>query len=137
MGKYPLIYFVKKFCFILQMTNQREFIFVYNAKGGKLNYVIDTIHKYVSPSTYDCNLCQITYDLKMKKAWKEFINDTPHLFKFFHLEELVDFGLEAYRNQLPICFEKIGNKYEVLINRDEMNAFKDEFELINLINQKL
>ena len=108
------------------MTSQREFIFVYNAKGGKLNYILDTIHKYVSPNTYDCNLCQITYDLKMKKAWKDFIHKTPHIFKFLHLEELREFGLERYENQLPICVEKIGNEFELLINKDEMNAFKDE-----------
>tara|TARA_Y100001936_G_C15744254_1_gene492639 strand:- start:9 stop:368 length:360 start_codon:yes stop_codon:yes gene_type:complete len=119
------------------MNNQREFIFVYNAKGGKLNYILDTIHKYASPSTYNCKLCQITYDFKMKKSWKNFINKTPHIFKFLHLEDLKEFGLEEYKNHLPMCVEKIGNKFELLINKDEMNAFKDEFDLINSINQKL
>ena len=119
------------------MNAKREFFFVYNAKGGKLNYILDTVHKYASPSTYDCNLCHITHDLKMRKAWKKFIQNSPHLFRFLHLEELEEFGLEDFKGQLPICVEKIENKYEVLINKDEMNSFKDEFELINSVTQKL
>lgn len=46
------------------MNNKRNIIFIYNAKGGQWNYLIDTLHKYLSPKTYECNLCQITYDLK-------------------------------------------------------------------------
>ena len=53
--------------------NSKNIIFVYNAKGGKWNYILDTVHKYASPSTYDCNLCKITYNLKMRGAWKKFI----------------------------------------------------------------
>ena len=119
------------------MSNKKNIIFIYNAKGGQWNYLIDTLHKYLSPKTYECNLCQITYDFKMKKAWKDFINNTPHIFKFLHLEELEEYGLEAYRDQLPICVEKLGNQFGVLINKDEMNKFKDEFELINSIIEKL
>ena len=50
------------------MNSKRNIIFVYNAKGGKWNYILDTVHKYASPSTYECNLCKITHDLKMKEA---------------------------------------------------------------------
>ena len=90
----------------MPMTKQKEIYFIYNAKGGKWNYIVDTVHKYVSPSTYECSLCQITYDLKMKKAWKDFVEKTPHKFYFLHSEELSDHGLEKYENQLPICLEK-------------------------------
>ena len=47
------------------MNSNRNIIFVYNAKGGKWNYILDTVHKYASPSTYECNLCKITHDLKI------------------------------------------------------------------------
>ena len=68
------------------MSNKKNIIFIYNAKGGQWNYLIDTLHKYLSPKTYECNLCQITYDLKMRKAWKDDIEESPHDFKFLHLE---------------------------------------------------
>ena len=78
------------------MIKKKEIYFVYNAKGGKWNYIVDTIHKYASPSTYECNLCQITHDLKMRKTWKDFVEKTPHQLHFLHSEELNDFGLENH-----------------------------------------
>ena len=66
------------------MTNKRKLIFIYNAKGGKWNYIVDTLHKYISPKTYECKLCQITYDLKMRTTWREFVKNSPHEFIFLH-----------------------------------------------------
>ena len=83
--------------------NNKNIIFVYNAKGGKWNYILDTVHKYASPSTYDCNLCKITHDLKMRETWKKFIESSPHNFKFLHSEELEEFNLLNYKDELPIC----------------------------------
>ena len=137
MEKFHLIFFVKRFYFILLMTKQKEIYFIYNAKGGKWNYIVDTVHKYVSPSTYECNLCQITYDLKMKKAWKDFVEKTPHKFHFLHLEELSDHGLEKYKNQLPICLEKNSIEIKIIIDKETMDKFKKEFDLINNLNKLL
>ena len=137
MAKYPQTYFVKKFYSILQMNSKRNIIFVYNAKGGKWNYILDTVHKYASPSTYECNLCKITHDLKMKEAWKKFIESSPHNFKFLHLEELEEYNLLDYKNDLPICVEKNSGEYKILINKDQMNKYKDEFELINILEKIL
>tara|TARA_B100000902_G_scaffold94969_1_gene97815 strand:+ start:2675 stop:3052 length:378 start_codon:yes stop_codon:yes gene_type:complete len=120
------------------MNKKKNIIFVYNAKGGKWNYIIDTAHKYVSPSTYECNLCQITYDLKMKKPWRKYVENSPHDLKFLHEEELDQYGLSQYKDQLPICLERIDDKkYEILITKEEMNHFKDEFDLINSLDRKL
>ena len=112
------------------MNNKKKLIFIYNAKGGQWNYLIDTLHKYLSPKTYECNLCQITYDLKMRKAWKDFIEESPHDYKFLHLEELSEFGLENFINDLPICLEEMNGKHNVLIDKNEMNSFQNEHELI-------
>ncbi len=137
MAKYLQTYFVRKFCFILQMNSKRNIIFVYNAKGGKWNYILDTVHKYVSPRTYECNLCKITHDLKMKEAWKKFIESSPHNFKFLHLDELEEYNLLNYKNDLPICFEENSGEYKILINKEQMNKYKDEFELINILEKIL
>ena len=137
MAKYLQTCFVRKFCSILRMNSKRNIIFVYNAKGGKWNYILDTVHKYASPSTYECNLCKITHDLKMKEAWKKFIESSPHNFKFLHLEELEKYNLLDYKNDLPICIEENNNEYKLLINKDQMNKYKDEFELINILEKIL
>jgi len=38
-----------------------ELILVNNAKNGVFNKAIDFAHKIVSPQTYECSLCSITY----------------------------------------------------------------------------
>ena len=73
----------------------------------------------------------------MRKAWKDFIDESPHNYKFLHLEEMSDFGLEGYINELPICLEELNGKYNVLIDKNEMNSFKNEFELIESLKTKL
>ena len=137
MAKYLQTCFVRKFCSILLMNSNRNIIFVYNAKGGKWNYILDTVHKYASPSTYECNLCKITHDLKMKEAWRKFIESSPHHFKFLHSEELEEYNLLNYKNDLPICVEEISGEYKILINKDQMNKYKDEFDLINILEKIL
>ena len=137
MAKYLQTYFVRRFCSILQMNSKRNIIFVYNAKGGKWNYILDTVHKYASPSTYECNLCKITHDLKMKEAWRKFIESSPHHFKFLHLEQLEEYNLLNYKNDLPICFEENSGEYKILINKEQMNKYKNEFELINILEKIL
>ena len=97
----------------------------------------DTFHKYVSPRTYACSLCQITYDLKMKKSWKDFVEKTPHIFYFLHSEELSDHGLKKYENQLPICLEKNSKEFKIIIDKETMDTFKKEFDLINNLNKLL
>ena len=119
------------------MNSNRNIIFVYNAKGGKWNYILDTVHKYASPSTYECNLCKITHDLKMKEAWRKFIENSPHNFKFLHSEELEEYNLLNYKNDLPICVEENSGEYKILINKDQMNKYKDEFDLINILEKIL
>ena len=45
------------------LNKKRKFIFIYNAKGGKWNSTLDLVHKYVSPRTYKCSLCKITFNI--------------------------------------------------------------------------
>jgi hypothetical protein len=39
----------------------QELLFVYNADAGLVTGLLDTLHKVLSPSTYSCSLCAITY----------------------------------------------------------------------------
>lgn len=50
-----------------------QLIFVYNANSGKLNALMDSAHKVVSPSTYQCRLCDLTFDVfKENELWIRF-----------------------------------------------------------------
>ena len=60
-----------------------------------------------------------------------------HDYKFLHLEELSEFGLENFINDLPICLEEMNGKHNVLIDKNEMNSFQNEHELIENLKAKL
>ncbi|MFX1532303.1 MAG: hypothetical protein ACFFBC_14395, partial [Promethearchaeota archaeon] len=57
--------------------NEKKLVFVYNAdSGGFITGLKDTLHKTFRKSTYQCNLCQVTFGaFGMKKEWKNFVND--------------------------------------------------------------
>ncbi len=49
-----------------------ELQFIYNAKSGWFNSIFDTVHKMISPESYECNLCKLTHDsFTEKKKFKE------------------------------------------------------------------
>ena len=123
MEKFHLIFFVKRFYFILLMTKQKEIYFIYNAKGGKWNYIVDTVHKYVSPNTYECNLCQITYDLKMKRAWKDFIE------KKKPTKKKID-SIKKQKKCLSLIDKQCDFVYDKNLNGDT-DGFKFDFIKIN------
>ena len=90
-----------------------------------------------SPSTYDCNLCGISFGLGgMKKGWKHYIEDLPLPVVFLHRDE---FTKEYPNAQKEFPSTWIANKEELnlLISAEEMNVPKTLEELIKLTNEKL
>ena len=73
----------------LEMKNsETELILVYNADSGLFNQIKDSLHKVVAPSTYQCNLCALTYGKVRKKTeWKVFIENLEIPAKFLHRDE--------------------------------------------------
>ena len=62
-----------------------ELVFVYNAPDGVIAALGDMIHKIVSPSTYPCSLCAVTYGaVAMRRDWKTYLARLPHRIKFYH-----------------------------------------------------
>ena len=76
-----------------------KIIFVYNADSGIINTVKDYFHKIVKPSTYQCNLCSLTFDnLGMKKGWKTFVDDLEPEIEFLHKDEFFKKKVEDVRS---------------------------------------
>ena len=62
-----------------------KLIFVYNANAGIAAGIFDSIHKTISPATYPCSLCAITYGaVRMNPKWKAWLNAQPFDSKFYH-----------------------------------------------------
>lgn len=66
----------------------KKCIFVYNAKSGKWNAYLDSVHKLLSPSTYACKLCALTYGLwSENEKWKAFRQNSSVEMEFLHTDE--------------------------------------------------
>jgi hypothetical protein len=109
-----------------------ELIFVYNANGGLLNSLFDAGHKLLSPSTYACNLCALTYGALTERAeWKAFRVSSPHTFRFLHKDEFEsEFEGEF---QYPIVL-KNGDEMETLVSTQEVEALGSLEDLIEMIS---
>ena len=118
-------------------NSKSEIIFVYNAKGDIFSSVADTIHKIVSPKTYQCNLCAITYGIAtMKTDWKTFIDNLPIEVEFLHKDEFQN----KYPNekiQFPVALIKNQNKIKTLISSVEINKCNSIDDLKKLVNEKI
>lgn len=93
-------------------------VFVYNADGGLFNSLADRAHKILSPQTYQCNLCSLTYsNFGMKKEWKEFLSRLELPMEFLHRDEFeAQYGMEE--TPLPAIFKKVKDELEVWINAE-------------------
>ena len=119
------------------MSEKSKLVFVYNADGGAINGIKDYFHKLFSPSTYDCNLCGISFGLGgMKKGWKNYIEELPLPVEFLHRDEFNKEFPNAQK-EFPSAWVKGTDKLELLISGEEMNIPKTLEELISLTNEKL
>ncbi len=108
-----------------------ELIFIYNAKSGIGNAFIDWAHKIISPKTYDCNLCSITYNnLGKEIKWKEFLNNINAHSRFYYINHLKELDFVDEKTELPCVFIKEDQEYKLIINSDHINSFKNVDELI-------
>ena len=109
---------------------QNKLIFVYNADSGLLNALKDAVHKTVSPDTYECNLCAITYgSVSMKPEWRKFIRSLLVETEFLHRDEF----LEVYgpgEGDFPAIFR---SDRKLLISAEEINRCGSLEELKRLV----
>jgi len=111
-------------------------LFVYNADTGLFSVMTDYAHKILSPKTYPCNLCAITYgNMGMNKKWKEYIDNLTISIEFLHRDEFLK-RYDLKNTQLPAAFIKKGDNIAVLIDHSEINGCTSLEELMNLVTMK-
>ena len=114
-----------------------KLIFVYNADSGLLNSLKDWAHKIISPGTYPCNLCALTYDnLGMHRSWREFIDRLGYEVEFLHRDELAE-RYEVKDVPLPAAFILQDNALNLWIRCETMDVMNSLDELETLVTQKL
>jgi hypothetical protein len=109
-------------------------LFVYNADAGFLSMLKDWTHKMVSPSTYNCQLCLLTYGhTGMRKQWQAFIHQLPFDPCFLHRDEFHVRYPQGKGIELPCILleHNTTGKLDILIDADTMNQQQTLDELID------
>ena len=104
-------------------------LFIYNADADLFSKVTDFAHKIISPKTYDCALCSLTYgNLGIKNEWAQFIKTLPAEIYFLHKDEF----LKQYPQQqlaFPVILKKEKDTLNIFLSADDINACKNLKEL--------
>jgi len=128
--------------------SEKKLIFVYNAEsGGAFTALKDTLHKTFRKSTYQCNLCAVTFGaFGMKRDWKNFVNDLDvsvefkkkdkFKFEFLHKDEFNQ-KYDIKDAKFPSAYLLDNTSLDLFITQDEMNAVKSIDELKELVNKKI
>ena len=100
-------------------------IFVYNAKAGVLNGLMDSVHKTVSPGTYECDLCAITHGFfTMDKAWRAYLKALPMEAAFYHKPDFSEAFPTHKTMALPMIALDRDGVLEPLIAADQFKTLK-------------
>lgn len=126
----------------LVKNSETELILVYNADSGFFNIIKDGLHKIISTSTYQCDLCALTYGtIGMKDEWKTFIKKLGIPAEFLHRDELMKrLGKHPHNvknAKFPAIFLNKEGKISLLITHDAVNKWQELKDLMNLITEKL
>jgi len=116
----------------------KQLIFVYNADAGLFSQVTDFAHKVISPETYECNLCKLTYgNVTMKQDWKKFLDALPAEKVFLHRNEFAARYPNLADTALPAIFAVSDENPSLLISAGEINAMKALKDLQEHILKKI
>ncbi len=96
-------------------------VLVYNADAGVVAGLFDLVHKTLSPATYPCSLCGVTYGaLGMRRQWRDFLATLPGEVAFFHRPDF----RAAYPTQaatpLPLIGRDDDGAFEVVLGAAEL-----------------
>lgn len=111
----------------------KKLIFVYNAEDGFINVIMDSLRKIISPKTYPCKLCAITYNnFSMQEEWKNFLRTLPVKKEFLHKSEFIRSYPSLAHLKLPVVLIQDKN-IDVLISADDFLKINTITELKTII----
>ena len=114
----------------------KKLIFIYNAKSGKINSLLDIAHKLISPKTYQCKLCSITHNtFSENEKWKRFRETTTLPLEFLHSDEF-EANYNPIETKYPVILLEENQKLSEWIPKSEIEKIETTQELIHLIESK-
>lgn len=118
----------------------QKLIFIYNADSGLRNMVMDSAHKIFSPSTYQCNLCDITYGAFTENSiWKKFRKETNLKMQFLYKDEFAKIYKSKFGHKFtfPIVLAETQNGFEIFVKTEELNEMNTTEGLISMVKTRV
>lgn len=113
-----------------------EIIVVYNADSGLWNGSLDLLHKNVSPESYACSLCALTYNnLGMRSRWRNFVASLPYDARFLHRDELAD-EFQLVNVALPAAYLHRDGTLDAWLTAEDFNRRESLDALIQLLQAR-
>lgn len=122
------------------MQKNKALIFVYNANSGAKNALLDSAHKVLSPKTYECRLCELTFGLiSENKKWKAFRKSSDIEMIFLHKDEYQKNFKSKFEQlyDLPVILHQDNYDLSLLMSKGELNQIEDVEVLIQKIKSRL
>ncbi len=112
------------------MTAAREtatrLVLVYNAEAGIAAGILDSVHKVVSPGTYPCSLCAVTYGLVgMRREWRDWLASLAIPAVFHHRRDFRAAWPAAADWPLPLVALARGDRLQLLLGEAALAALPD------------
>jgi hypothetical protein len=96
------------------------------------------VHKAVSPSTYACHLCRLTYGLvREKREWRAFVESLPLAADFLHRDEFRRLHPAWADVDLPTVLVADGDDIRLLVPAGELDAAAGLDELCRLVEARV
>jgi hypothetical protein len=92
-------------------------LIVYNADAGVAAALFDMVHKIVSPATYPCSLCAVTYGVAtMDRRWRAYLQALPLPVAFYHRQDFHAAFPQLASAPLPLIARDEGGAVTVLLD---------------------
>lgn len=117
-----------------------KLVFVYNADSGLRNMILDSAHKILSPETYACSLCDITYGAFTEDSvWKKFRKESNLDMQFLHKDEFRKAYASKFGHKFifPIVLVASNSGLEVFIKTEELDELENPQALIKLVQERI
>jgi len=117
-----------------------KLIFVYNASAKKAGWLLASAHKFFSPNTYKCDLCNLTFGVfSENKKWKAFRKSSNLEMVFLHKDQF----LKQYKSKwlpkynFPVILSQDQDMLEIFLSSVDIEKIKDAEVLIDAVQSRL
>lgn len=117
----------------------QKLLFIYNADSGLGNMLLDGAHKILSPDTYACSLCSLTYGAFSEKSeWKKFRTKSAIPMDFLHKDEFNEQYASKFGHKFtfPIVLAETRLGLEIVITTEELYSLAEAEGLIDMLGDR-